>query len=237
MQIAVVNTHQRGIQGLQGTFQLIGIVHFNQHIQIDAFGNGSQLGHLHVIQRRDDQQNAIRPQCARFNDLIRIDHEVLADHRQLARRTGLLQVSIGTLKVVNVGQNRQTRCAAQLITFGNVGRNKIFTDHALARRCLFDFGNHRRLLEFGLGQQSFGKTAYRICLSRQTFKLRQAHACAALGDFLNFTRQNFFQNGRHTHASFSCLKIAVKAPSSSSFSRARPVCNASWAKATPSLSV
>ena len=57
----------------------------------------------------------------------------------------------------------------------------------------------------------------------------------ALGHFFGLAGQDLFQNGWHTHPSFSILNTAVNAPSSSSFSRARPVCSASWAKATPSL--
>ncbi|MNR47363.1 hypothetical protein D3C85_1664560 [compost metagenome] len=54
---------------------------FHQHIKVDAFGHGRQFGHFHVIQRGHDQQHAIGTQGTGFDDLVGIDHEVLADHR------------------------------------------------------------------------------------------------------------------------------------------------------------
>ena len=105
MQVAVVDTHQRCVEGFKRTFKLIAIMHFHQHIQPDAFGNSRQLGHFYVVQGRDDQQHTVGAQRPGFDDLVRVDHEVLADNRQSTRGTCLLQVRIGTLEVVDIGQH------------------------------------------------------------------------------------------------------------------------------------
>ncbi|MNH24541.1 hypothetical protein D3C79_844810 [compost metagenome] len=202
-------------------------MHFDQDVEADALGGIGKFGHLHVIQRRNDQQHTVSAQGPGFDDLVRIDHEVLADHRQLARGARLLQVDVAALEVVDIGQHRQAGRPALLVADGDVGRNEVFADHALAWRGFVDLGNDCRLLAPGLLDQGLGKAARSIGDCRHTLELRQADPCAALGDFLNLTGENLFQNRRHTHPSFSCLNTAVKAPSSSSFSRARPVCNAS----------
>ncbi|MNT23900.1 hypothetical protein D3C72_1593430 [compost metagenome] len=81
MQVAVVHANQRSIEGFQGPLQLIAVVDFHQYVEVDAFGHGCQFGHFHVIQRGHDQQHAIGTQGTGFDDLVGIDHEVLADHR------------------------------------------------------------------------------------------------------------------------------------------------------------
>ena len=235
MQVTVIHADQRRVEGLQRSLQLIAIVHFHQHIQADALGHGRQLGHLHVIQRGDDQQHAVGAQGTGFDDLVRIDHEILADHRQLARGTRLLQEQVGTLEEVDIGQHGQASRPALLIADGDLGRDEVLTDHAFARRGLLDLGDHGWLLELGLGDQGIGETARRTSAFRLCFQLGQTHTGAALGNFFGLAGQDFFQNGRHTHPSFSILNTAVNAPSSSSFSRASPVCSASWANSTPSL--
>ena len=53
---------------------------------------GLELGHLRVVQAGGDQQDAVGAHRARFVDLVGIDHEVLAQHRQVARGARLLQV-------------------------------------------------------------------------------------------------------------------------------------------------
>src|SRR6185436_9906114 len=93
-----------------------------------------------------------------------------------------------------------------------------------------------RLLALGLFDQRLGKAARSIGSGYQGFQLGQADAGAPRRDFLGLTGENLFQYRRHAHPSFSCLNTAVKAPSSSSFSRASPVCSASCANATPSFS-
>ena len=235
MQVTVVDAHQRSIEGLQCALQLVAVMHFDQHVQADAFGHGRQLGHLHVIQCRDNQQHAVGTQGTSFDDLVRVDHEILADHRQLARSARLLQERVGTLEVVNIRQHRQAGCPTLLVTDGDLSGYEVFANHAFARRGFLDLGDHGRLLELGLGDQGIGKAAWRLGAFRLRFQLGQAHTGAALGHFFSLAGQDLFQNGWHTHPSFSILNTAVNAPSSSSFSRARPVCSASWAKATPSL--
>ena len=51
-----------------------------------------ELRHLRVVQAGGDQQDAVGAHRARLVDLVGVDHEVLAQHRQVAGRARLLQV-------------------------------------------------------------------------------------------------------------------------------------------------
>src|SRR5690606_36857946 len=103
-----------------------------------------------------------------------------------------------------------------------------------ARRSLFDLGDYRRLLLADLFLQSTGEAAHRIGCSSQTLQFGQANPCPPFGNFLGLSRNNLLEDRGHAHRWFSCLKIEVKDTSSSSRSRARPVCSTSWATLTPS---
>jgi len=58
-------------------------VHFHQHGHVQATGNGLQVGHLCIIQAGRNQQDAVRPHRAGLIDLVGVDHEILAQRRQL----------------------------------------------------------------------------------------------------------------------------------------------------------
>ena len=66
------------------------------------------------------------------------------------------------------------------------------------------------------------------------FEFGEADLGAARGNLLELTGDDLLQYGWHAHPSFSCLNTAVKDTSSSSFSRASPVCRASCASWIPS---
>jgi hypothetical protein len=70
----------------------------------------------------------------------RVDHEVLAQHRQVAGRAGLLQVVDAALEeLLSVSTDRQPRCAVALgVALRDVGRNEVGAQHALGRAGLFD---------------------------------------------------------------------------------------------------
>ena len=205
MQVAVVDAHQRRVQGLQCTFQLGAVMHFDQYVETDRLGSRRQFGHQHVVQRRDDQQDAVGTDRPRLDDLVRIDHEVLADHRQRTGGPRFLQIGIGALEEVHVGEHRQARRATRLVAAGDLRRDEVFAQHALARRCLLDLGDHCRLLALGPLQQGIGEAARRIGATRQPLDLGQVDARSALGDLLGLAGEDLLQNRRHTHCAFSSL--------------------------------
>ena len=170
-QVAVVDAHQRGLE-LEGALQLGAVVHFYQHRHVQAAGDGFKVGHLRVIQTRGDQQNGIGPHGPRFIDLVRIHHEILAQHGQQCAGPGLLQVVRLALEKLPIGQHRQASRAHLAVAFhvalGNVGRLEVGAQHALAGAGLLDLGNHRRLTLGDLGAQ-------------RAFKVAGEHAALGIG--------------------------------------------------------
>ena len=57
------------------------VVHFDQDVHTQRLRLAMQTAEGFIIQRRDNQQNAIGAKRARFNHLVRIDDEVLANNR------------------------------------------------------------------------------------------------------------------------------------------------------------
>ncbi len=103
-QIAVVDADERRVER-QRPRQFGAVVHFNQHGQTKTQRVSFQIVQLGVVERGDDKQNRVGADGARFGDLPAVDDEVLADHRQVAGGTRGLQVGVGTLKVIDVGQH------------------------------------------------------------------------------------------------------------------------------------
>ncbi len=197
-QVTVVDAHQRGLE-LERALQLGAVVHFHQHGHIEAEGNGLELGHLGIGQAGGDEQDAVGPHGARFVDLVGIDHEVLAQHRQVAAGARLLQVIRAALEELPVGQHRQAGRAhlaagigvADGVALGDVGRHEISPDHALARAGLLDLGNHRGLPRGHLGAQRAHEVAREHAalgigahLGQRQLLLRRRHFLALDGDDL-----------------------------------------------------
>ena len=90
-QVAVVDAEQRRLE-LERALQLGRVVHLDQHGHVQAARDRLELGHLRVVQAGRDQQDAVGAHGPRLVDLVGVDHEVLAQHRQVARRARLLQV-------------------------------------------------------------------------------------------------------------------------------------------------
>ena len=151
-QVAVVDAQQRRLQ-LQRAVQLGAVMHLDQHAHAVRERHRLQIGHLRVVQAGGDQQDAVRAHRARLKDLVLVDHEVLAQHRQRAGGTRLLQILGAALEVLQVGQHAQAGRAVARVARGDLGRAEVGADHALARAGLLDLGDHRGPAGGDLGAQ------------------------------------------------------------------------------------
>ena len=103
MQVAVVDADQFGIE-IHRPLQLFLGMHFHQHIAASLLGGVVELVHLLIRQGRRNQQNGIGTHGPGFEDLPGIDHEVLAQHRQVHRVAGGAQVMLVALEEILVGE-------------------------------------------------------------------------------------------------------------------------------------
>src|SRR5690606_9146307 len=100
-QIAIVDAQQRGLK-FQRDFQLGAVVDFHQHVHAQFDGQGFELLQLRRAQRSGDEQDAIGAQGSGGNNLVGVDNEVLAQHRQRAGGTRLTQVVVAALEILDV---------------------------------------------------------------------------------------------------------------------------------------
>ena len=90
-----------------------------------------------------DQQDRVGAHRARLEHLPGVDDEVLAQHRQRRTPRAPPRDTRRALEELRVGQHAQRRRAVPLVARGDLGRQEIRAQHALARARLLDLGDHR----------------------------------------------------------------------------------------------
>jgi len=101
-----------------------------------------EILHLRGFERGDDQQDCIGAHRARFEDLIRIDDEVLAQNGQRARGARIFQILCAALEELHVGEHGQTRRAMLRVRTRDVGGHEMLAQHAFRRARFLDLGDH-----------------------------------------------------------------------------------------------
>ncbi|MPN11884.1 hypothetical protein SDC9_159193 [bioreactor metagenome] len=159
------------------------------------------LGHLRVVQAGGDQQHAVGAHHTRFVDLIGVDHEILAQHRQQRARAGLLEIVGLPLEELAIGQHRQAGSTdlaiAHHIALGDIGGIEIGSDHALAGAGLLDFGDHAGLSLGNLGTDGAHEIARGDTALRIAAHLGKRHGLLGGSNFLDLDVADFLENVRH----------------------------------------
>ncbi len=95
--------------------ELVGCVHFNQHVEREAFGHRGKVFHFSVGECGGDEQDGVGAVGARFNDLVLVDNEVLAQARERHGRRGEFEIAQAALEVGLVSQHGERRGAASAV--------------------------------------------------------------------------------------------------------------------------
>src|SRR5512132_368387 len=143
-QVAVVDADQRRRQA-ERACELRCVVHFDQHVHPVPERARLERREPRVVERSDDQQHGIGAERTRFDDLVLVDDEFLAQHRHRAGVARRRQEFGRTLEERPIGQHRQARRAGFRIRRGDRGRIERGAQKALARTRALDFGDDRRL--------------------------------------------------------------------------------------------
>ena len=89
----------------QCAFGLSLVVNLDQDVQPDLDSQRMEIGKLAVIERGDDQENAIRPHEPGIDDVVGGHGEVLAKYRQRNRRSNDFEVLNRSTEIVGIGQH------------------------------------------------------------------------------------------------------------------------------------
>jgi hypothetical protein len=120
-------------------------MHLDQHRHAELEGDASISCISASESAGGDQQDGVGAHRARFEDLVGIDQEVLAQHRQVQAARAACRYSGAPWKNCrSVSTDRQAAPCA-LVVCGDLGRAEVGADHALGRAGLLDLGDHRGL--------------------------------------------------------------------------------------------
>src|SRR5690606_35096690 len=190
-----------------------------------------------IVEPGQDQQHAVGAEHARLVHLVRIDHEVLAQHRQRAGRARLLKVNIGALEIVHVGQHREAGRTAGFVAARDRGRVEVGADHALRGAGLLHLGDHRGVPGGDLRFDGVGEAAHRRRIGQARGQLRARHACAALGHLLHLAREDAGQHVVRWQAAHATPSPPARAGSAAASARVAATNPSSFARAAPEAMV
>ncbi len=176
-------------------------MHFDQHVHAQFERARFQFRHQAMVERRHDQQDRVSTHRARFIDLVHVDHEILADHRDLACGARLLEVGDITLEKMDVGQHRQAGRAMTGIAFSDCRRPEVGPQHAARWRCLLDLRDHAGLAGSNVPAQAGAETPQVALQGGVAFNFApQAGQVAVFfggGDFVGLDCQDLVENVGH----------------------------------------
>ena len=116
-------------------------MNFDQHVHPELDGTGLEIARQNIVQRRHDEKDAVGAEGARFDDLQRVDHEILAKNRKSDRIARRDEIFRRALEPLPVRQHGQAGGAAVLIGLCQHLGIEILADQTFRRRCLLQLGN------------------------------------------------------------------------------------------------
>ena len=212
LEVAVVDADQARLQ-IGRPLHLGFVMDFHQRVHPELRGFFHQRPRGCVIDHRQDDQDGVGAPAAGFGDLIGLQHEILAQHRQAGGFAGGGEEFRRALEGRRVGQDGETGGAAGFIGHGDGGRIEIGADQAFGRAGLLHFRDQAEFAGGFLGLQRGAKAAHRIGVAGAGFHLRQLQPVLGVGDFLFFVGENLVEDAHDLFDTItSCSSLARAAP-------------------------
>ena len=126
------------------TLELALVVDLDEGVEVERARLAQQLVELVGLQRGDDQQDRVGARGGGLVELVRVDDEVLAQHRQVRGRARRVQVVERAAEVERLGEDRQRGGAAALV--GAARSSSTVEPSRIApgrRRAALVLGDHR----------------------------------------------------------------------------------------------
>ena len=192
-QIPVVDADQAAIERYRAV-EFIAVVDFDEHIEADFGGAIGKLAQLRIGQRRHDEQDAVGAREPRFENLVAVDDEILAQQRQLGAGPRRAQIGEAAAKIRRIGQHRKTRGAGVGVVERVPGGVEIFPDQPFGRRCPLDFRDDRGVGIVDAAGQRFAEAPNRGCIRQFRLELRERPGRPRPGDFAPLVGDDFGEN-------------------------------------------
>ncbi len=195
-QVAIVDSDQDRVAGQHGR-QIRGIVQFHQRGHARLQHTMVQFLQFAGGQTFCNQQHGIGSGCPRLEDLVRVQHKILAQQGQADRGANQWQKIQVPLKKMFLGQHADAGGAGGLVDFCNGDGIKVLPDDSCRGTGPFDFGNQADGLVVGEGLQ---KIPDRWSLFGILLQLLEGDAHPRGGDFATFACDNPFEDGGLIHS-------------------------------------
>ena len=134
-------------------------MHLDEHVHAERVRCRDEGARLVVGDARHDDEDAVGAPQARLEDLVGLEQEILAQHRQAGGLAGGGKIFGPALERGLVGEHGQAGRAALGIGAGERRRIEIDADEALRRARLLDLGDQRRAIGREMALDRGGKAA------------------------------------------------------------------------------
>ncbi len=195
-EVAIVDADEAAIEA-QRAVQLRRVVHLDDGIHAPVLGGAGEIGRERIVHFSHDDEDAIRAPGPRLDHLVGVDHEVLAQHGQRDRRTGVGEEFRRALERRRIGENREAGRPTRLIGLGERDGFEICSDEPLGGRGLLDLGDERWLPRCKLGFDGARKGSDAGRAARILRHDLQRVLCHRGGHFLALVARDFLENIGH----------------------------------------
>ena len=221
-EVAVVDADHLGVD-VQGDLELVLVVDLDEHVQVERAGVAMEREQRVGLDRGDDQQDRVGAGGRRLVELVRLDDEVLAQHRQVRRRAGGAQVVERAAEVERLGEDAQRRGAAGLVGGHDLLDGDALADRARGRRAALVLRDHA---DPRLAERLLERARLRT-IDDRALEIGERGDLAPAGDLVAGRLHDAFQ-----HAQLGA-SLAVRPTSRSSASAAAPESIAASAARAP----
>ncbi|OQC18656.1 MAG: hypothetical protein BWX70_03449 [Verrucomicrobia bacterium ADurb.Bin070] len=182
VEVAVIDADRCRAQ-CAGTCGILLVKNFGQDIQAERTGERVKGVQGVIVKNADDQQDGVRVQGGALVNLIGVDNEILAQHRQRRGVAGLLEVGGRAFEEGGLGQDRERGGPAVGIGAGDGGGSEIGADVAARGRGALEFRDHVHAGRVERGGETARPVATRC---GEPFELGLRNARFGVGDFFAF---------------------------------------------------
>src|SRR5947208_12037589 len=196
LEVSIVDANERRAHAKR-PFELGFVVHFQEGIHAECLRGLLELLRGGVVDRGQDDQDAVGAPCPRLGDLINVIHEILAQDRELGRGARCSEMFRLALKGGRVGEHREASRAPAFVGARQGRRVELRPDQPFGGARFLDLGDQGIVARREFAPDRGRKTAR--SRSRSGIGLDRGQGTDALGrrNLFAFVGLDLDENVRH----------------------------------------